>query len=77
MDIEKLFCLSINFDALPLEVTTPCDSYAWNCRVLVIILTQREILAKGGFEPLDRKKNLPDTSVPVRMKGLTHNAAAM
>ena len=37
---------------LPLDVTTPRDSYAWNYRELATLLALCESLAEGGFEPL-------------------------
>ena len=37
---------------LPLDVTTPRDSYAWNYRALATLFTLRESLAEGGFESL-------------------------
>ena len=36
----------------PLDVTMPCDSYAWNSRKPMKLLTLRESLAEGGFKPL-------------------------
>ena len=37
---------------LPLDVTIPRDSYAWNYRELVTLLILSESLAEGGIEPL-------------------------
>ena len=37
---------------LPLDVTTPRDSYAWNYRELATLLTLSESLAEVGLEPL-------------------------
>ena len=47
---------------LPLDVTTPLDSYAWNYRVLAPPLTLSESLAEVGLEPLtigSMRKDLP------------------
>ena len=51
--IRKLetFCLSSSVQVLPLDVTTPRDSYAWSYREPVTLLTESESLAEGGFEP--------------------------
>ena len=52
LDTEKLFCLSSSVQVLPLNVTVPRDSYAWNHRELAILLTLNESLAEVGLEPL-------------------------
>ena len=46
------FCLSSSAQFLPLDVTRPRDSYAWNNRELATLLTLSERLAEGVFEPL-------------------------
>ena len=51
-DTEKLLCLSSSVHALPLDLTTPRDSYAWNYRELTTLLTLSEISAESGFELL-------------------------
>ena len=59
-DTGKLLRLSTSVQALPLDVITP-DSYAWSYRELAALLTQKESLAEGGFEPLaigSMRKNL-------------------
>ena len=48
----EAFCLSSSVQVLTLYVTTPRDSYVWNYRVLVILLTLSESFAEGGLEPL-------------------------
>ena len=52
MGTEKLFCISINVQVLPLGVTRTRDSDAWNYRGLAILFTLNESLASDGFEPL-------------------------
>ena len=49
---REAFCLSRSVQVLPLNMTTPRDSYPWNYRELVTVLTLSECLAKGGFGPL-------------------------
>ena len=52
MDIEKHICLSSSIQVLPLDVTTPRDSYALNYRELATLLILSESLAEVGLEPL-------------------------
>ena len=46
------FCLSSSIHVIPIDVTTPRDSYAWNDRELATLLTLSESLAEVGLEPL-------------------------
>ena len=48
----EALCLSSSVQVLPLDVTTPRDSYTRNYRKLATFLTLSESLAAGGFEPL-------------------------
>ena len=50
--LRSFFRLSSSAQVFPLDVITPCDSYAWNYRKLAILLALSEILAEGGLEPL-------------------------
>ena len=55
------FCLSSSVQVLPLDVTTPRDSYTWNYRELATLLVLSESSAEGGLEPLtigSMRKNL-------------------
>ena len=52
LDTEKFFCLSSSVQVLPLDVTSPRDSNAWNYRELTTLLTLSESLAEVGLEPL-------------------------
>ena len=45
LDTWKLFALSNSVHVLPLDVTSPRDSYAWNDRELGTLLTLSESLA--------------------------------
>ena len=57
----EALCLSSSVQVIPLDVTTPGDSYAWNYRELVNLPTLSESFAKGRFEPLtmgSMRKNL-------------------
>ena len=61
LDAGKLFCSTSSVQALPLDVTTPRNSYAWNYRKLATLLTLSESLAEVGLEPLtigSMRKNL-------------------
>ena len=49
---KEAFLLIEQFQNIPLDVTTPRDSYAWNYRELTTLLALSEGLAEGGFEPL-------------------------
>ena len=51
-DTEKL-CLSSSVLVLPLDVTTPRDSYAWNYRELATLLTLGESLVMSGAPTMD------------------------
>ena len=42
MATEKLFSLSSSVQALPRDVTTARDSYAWDCKKLASVLTPSE-----------------------------------
>ena len=72
----EAFCLSSSVHVLPLDVTTPRDSYAWNCRELATLLALSESLAEVGFEPLtirSMRKNLttePHKSSCIRQHGM-------
>ena len=58
---QDAFCFSTSVQIIPLDVTTPPDSYAWNYRELATLLTLRESLAEGELEPLtigSMRKNL-------------------
>ena len=46
------FLLIEQCQALPLNVTAPRDSYAWNYRELATLLALNESLAEAAFEPL-------------------------
>ena len=48
----EALCLTSSIHVLPLDVTIPHDSYAWNYRELATLVTLTESLAEGGFEPL-------------------------
>ena len=48
----RSFLLSSSVQVLPLDVTTPRDSHAWNYRELATLLTLSESLAEVGLEPL-------------------------
>ena len=50
--IVPSFISVIRLQVLPLDLTTPRDSYAWNHRDLATLLTLSESLAEAGFEPL-------------------------
>ena len=52
LDIFLLFCISNSVQDLCLDVTTYLDSYTWNYRELATHLTQSEMLAVNGLEPL-------------------------
>ena len=57
----ETFHLSSSVQVLPLDVTTFRDSYAWNYRELVTLLTLSESLADVRLEPLtigSMRKNL-------------------
>ena len=51
MDTEKPLLIE-PCQVLPLDVTTTCDSHAWNYTMLATLLTLRESLAEVGLEPL-------------------------
>ena len=59
---REAFCISSSVQVLPLDVTTPHDSYAWNCRELATLPILSESLAEDGLELLTigsmRKKNI-------------------
>ena len=48
----RSFLLIERCQVLPLDVTTPRDSYAWNYRKLTTLLALSVSLADGGLEPL-------------------------
>ena len=50
-DVLTLTYLPSSVQTLPLDVTTPRDSYAWNYGELATLLILSEILAESGFEP--------------------------
>ena len=50
----EAFFLSSSVQVLPLDVTIPSDSYAWNYREQTTLFTLSKILAEGGFEPLTK-----------------------
>ena len=52
------FSSSSSVQVIPLDVTTPRDSYAWNYRELATLLTLSESLAEGRFEPLTIRSNI-------------------
>lgn len=46
------FCLWSSFQGFPIDMVSPPDSYAWNCKENATLLTPSKGLAEGGFEPL-------------------------
>ena len=73
------FCLLSSVQVLPLDMTTPHDSYTWNYRELVTLLTLSESLTEGGFVPLtirSMRKNLTRAIQTLRMTtSVQHNAS--
>ena len=57
----RSLCLSSSVLVLPLDVTTPRDSYAWNYRELATLFTLGESLVMPGTrttDPLDGSQRL-------------------
>ena len=49
----RSLCLSSSVLVLPLDVTTPCDSYTWNYRELVTLLSLGKYLVMPGTQTTD------------------------
>ena len=70
-ETEKL-CLSSSVLVLPFHVTTSLDSYAWNCRELVTLLTLGESLVMQGTKGLE-----PQTLRPVARDPRTEPSSSL
>ena len=69
-DTGNPFCLSSSVQVLPLDVTTPRDSYAWNCRELANFLTLK--FSSGWFRTTDQRARVLPLSYPDTVKSMSH-----